>query len=211
MPIIRVSLIEGFASMAEKAQITIEMTDALVAVMGEVARPFVYVTVDDMKPGATSVGGNLLTEEMMRGGIVSSEQELAVKVTPRRVKDAYAALDSGDLATIVQYWDKDLTWSVPGSNALSGRYQGLEAFLKYVAARRELSGGSFRSEEEQIMIDGHLTAYLCRESAIRSDTECSCALAADVVQLLHWENGKVVSGQEAFFGDGATGSDAFWR
>ncbi|WP_405013586.1 nuclear transport factor 2 family protein [Kitasatospora sp. NBC_01539] len=211
MPIIRVSLIEGFASMAEKAQITTEMTDALVTVMGEVARPFVYVTVDDMKPGATSVGGNLLTEEMMRGGIVSSEQELAVKLTPRRVRAAYEALDGGDRAEIAQYWAEDLTWSVPGDNPLTGQYKGLDAFLEYVRTRSELSGGTFRSEAEQIMIDGHLSVYLCRNSALRAGDDCSCALVVDAIQLLHWEDGKVVSGQEAFFGDGATGSNTFWR
>ncbi|MFG2823122.1 nuclear transport factor 2 family protein [Kitasatospora sp. NPDC048365] len=211
MPIIRVSLIEGFASMAEKAQITTEMTDALVAVMGEVARPFIYVTVDDMKPGATSVGGTLLTEEMMRGGIVSSEQELAVKLTPKRVGDAYAALDSGDRAQIEQYWDKDLVWHVPGDNQLAGKYEGLEAFLGYAKSRQEITGGSFRSETEQIMIDGHVSAYLCRNSAHRTGEDCSCSLAVDVVQLLHWKDGKVVTGHEAYFGDGPTGNDTFWR
>ncbi|MDH6116721.1 nuclear transport factor 2 family protein [Kitasatospora sp. GAS204B] len=211
MPIIKVNLIEGFATLAEKSQITMEMTEALVTVMGEVTRQFTYVSVEDMKPGAVSMGGQLVTEETMRGGLVLSEQELAVKLTASRVKAAYAALDSGDRTAIEQYWDKDLTWSVPGANPLAGTYEGLDAFLGYVQSRRDLSGGSFRSEEEQIMVDGHIAAYLCRNSAIRSSADCSCALAADLMQLLHWKNGRVISGQEAYFGDGATGNDAFWR
>lgn len=124
MPIIKVNLIEGFATLAEKSQITMEMTEALVTVMGEVTRQFTYVSVEDMKPGAVSMGGQLVTEETMRGGLVLSEQELAVKLTASRVKAAYAALDSGDRTAIEQYWDKDLTWSVPGANPLAGTYEG---------------------------------------------------------------------------------------
>ncbi|MCC9312448.1 nuclear transport factor 2 family protein [Kitasatospora sp. RB6PN24] len=211
MPIIRVSLMEGFATAAEKAQITTEMTEALVTVMGEVTRRLTYVTVEDLKLGATSIGGQLVTDEMMRGGIVSSEQELAVKVTVARVRAAYAALDGGDRAAVEQYWDQDVSWSVPGDNPLSGTYRGLDAFLGYVRDRQERTGGSFRSEEEQIMIDGQVSAYLCRNSAIRSESDGSRTLAADLVQLLHWKDGRVVSGREAFFGEGAAGNDDFWR
>ncbi|MFD8013778.1 nuclear transport factor 2 family protein [Streptomyces sp. NPDC058955] len=209
MPIIRVSLIEGFASAAQKAEITTGMTEALVDVMGEVARPFVYVTVDDMKHGATSVGGTILSEEMMRGGIVGTERERAVRLTEQRVADAYEALESGDAERIAEFWDPAVTWSVPGFHTLSGTHKGIEELLAHVARRRELTGGSFRSERERILVGRDTSTEVRRESAARDD-ESHRALAADTVHVLTWEQGKVVAGREAYLGDPAGDAEAFW-
>lgn len=207
MPIIRVSLVEGFATMAKKAEITARMTDALAAAMGEVTRPMTYVVVDDIKPGAVSFAGVLITEETMRAGLVGSEQELAVRLTPEHVEHAYASLADDDEAE--QYWSRDVYWSVPGDHPLSGVHQGRDALLKYLRTRDELTGGSYRAERERVLVDGSTSIDVARTSAVRADGS-ERALAADVVQVLTWKDGKVVAGREAQLGAGAAAVDAFW-
>ena len=67
-------------------------------------------------------------------------------VTPEYVKEAYAALASGDQEKIKQYWAEEMVWQVPGHNRLSGWYFGRDEFLAFMGNVGQLSGNSFHME-----------------------------------------------------------------
>ena len=67
-------------------------------------------------------------------------------ITPAHVKAAYAALVSGDIQQIKQYWADEMVWQAPGHNRLSGWYYGLNEFLAFMGTATELSGNSFKME-----------------------------------------------------------------
>ena len=104
MPIIRVTLLEDFASSEQKGEIVQELSNTLANVMGEIVRPYTYALVDEVQAGAWGVqGGVLMTEEMMRAGIGTSNQQRSLRLTEQRVRQAYDVLGSGDRQKIEEY------------------------------------------------------------------------------------------------------------
>ncbi|GGR95433.1 MULTISPECIES: nuclear transport factor 2 family protein [Streptomyces] len=205
MPIIRVSLMEGFASRAEQAQIAYGMTEALVDVMGDLVRPYVYVTVDDLRAGATAVGGTMLTEVDVRDGIATSDRLLTDRPLPQQIEAAYAALGTGDEEAIAQYWARDLTWSVPSDSPLAGTYEGLDAFLGYLGKRPR----PFSGDARPALIRGSVSLQVRTETAA-GDAEPDREPALDVIHELTWRDGKVIAGREARFGAGSACADSYW-
>jgi ketosteroid isomerase-like protein len=45
----------------------------------------------------------------------------------------------------------DVTWSVPGSNAIAGTYRGLDAVLRYFARRRDIADSTFRLHRRDVL------------------------------------------------------------
>lgn len=137
------------------------------------------------------------------------------EVTPELVGKAYAALGSGDRGRIEQYWDLDMVWVVPGHNPLSGRYEGREAFLRFMGQVGALSGGSFNMESIAVMTSDEYSADETRNVGFRAGHEESgevpyTKLDIDVVHVLRWRNGKVIEGRGGIFGDGTNQYDLFW-
>lgn len=132
-------------------------------------------------------------------------------VTPEHVKEAYAALASGDMQKIKQYWSEDLVWQVPGHNRLSGWYYSLNEFLAFMGTVGELSGNSFIMENiaGEVIVTGEYSADLTRNRGTRAN-DPKKGLDIEVVHVLRWKDGKVVAGKGAIFGDGATEYDQFW-
>ena len=85
-------------------------------------------------------------------------------ITPEHVKDAYAALASGEMERIKQYWAEEMVWQVPGHNRLSGWYFGRDEFLAFMGRVRQLSGNSFRMENiaGQVIVTGEYSADITR-------------------------------------------------
>jgi uncharacterized protein len=136
-------------------------------------------------------------------------------VTPELVGRAYAALASGDMEQISQYWAEDMDWLVPGHNPLSGWYHGLDAFLGFMGTVGALSGNSFRMESVAVMTSADHSADVTRNVGYRAGYEADgqipyTKLDIDVVHVLRWRDGKVVEGKGAIFGDGTTQYDQFW-
>jgi YbgC/YbaW family acyl-CoA thioester hydrolase len=50
----------------------------------------------------------------------------------------------GGDAALREVLTPDISWQVPGKNAIAGRYEGLDAVLGYFARRRDLAGRTFR-------------------------------------------------------------------
>ena len=211
MPIIRVTLLEDFASSQQKGEIVQELSNALTNVMGEIVRPYVYTLVDEVPAGAWAVqGGTIMTEEMMRAGIGTSNQQRALRLTEERVRGAYEVLASGDRQRIEEYWDKDMTWLVPGQNQIYGLKRGLDDFLSFMDKVGYLTDNSFQMSWEGVLITGNTSADIRHNTGHRAGEE-NRQLAIDVVHVLRWREGKVIEGRGAIFGDGTAQFDEFWR
>ena len=63
----------------------------------------------------------------------------------------HAALGAGDGATLRELVTEDVEWNVPGGGSLAGVYRGLGGVLEYIARRRELSDGTFRSAPLELL------------------------------------------------------------
>jgi uncharacterized protein len=132
-------------------------------------------------------------------------------ITPEHVKDAYAALASGEMERIKQYWAEEMVWQVPGHNRLSGWYFGRDEFLAFMGRVGQLSGNSFRMENiaGQVIVTGEYSADITRNRG-NSAEKTDKSMDIEVVHVLRWKNGKVIAGKGAIFGDGATEYDQFW-
>lgn len=132
-------------------------------------------------------------------------------VTPDYVKTAYAALASGDMQKIRQYWSDDMVWQVPGHNRLSGWYYGLEEFIAFMGGVGALSANSFIMENiaGEVIVTGEYSADLTRNRGHRAE-DAKKMLDIEVVHVLRWKDGKVIAGKGAIFGDGTTEYDQFW-
>jgi uncharacterized protein len=135
-------------------------------------------------------------------------------LTPAHVAKAYDALASGDMKQIRLYWADDMVWVVPGHNPLSGRYQGLDAFLGFMGNVGRLSGNSFNMARIAVMTSDEYSADVTHNVGFRAGEEGGEVpyqkLDIEVVHVLRWRDGKVIEGRGAIFGDGATQYDQFW-
>jgi predicted ester cyclase/ketosteroid isomerase-like protein len=141
----------------------------------------------------------------------SNEFDIQTTITPEHVGEAYAALGSGDMNRIKQYWADDMVWQVPGHNELSGWYYSRDEFLAFMGKVGEMSGGSFKMENiaGRVLVTGDYSVDLTRNRGHRKD-EDDKTMDIEVAHVLRWRDGKVIAGKGAIFGDGATEYDQFW-
>jgi phenylpyruvate tautomerase PptA (4-oxalocrotonate tautomerase family)/ketosteroid isomerase-like protein len=211
MPIIRTSLLEGFATKEQESALAVRMADVVADTFGDFTKPYIFSIVDEVKPGSWSVQGQAMTEEMIAAGRAMSQDWLAKKLTPERVGEAYDALATGDRAVIEQYFDNNMTWLVPGEAPLiSGLKQGLDDFLEFMKYVGDLSGGSFNMDRHSTFIkDGEWSVDLSHNTASRAG-DPSRTLTIDVAHVLRWRDGKIIEARGAIFGTGTTEYNAFW-
>lgn len=58
----------------------------------------------------------------------------------------------GDDAPLAGLLTDDIAWTVPGDNAIAGRYHGVEAVFAYFRRRRDLAGATFRMHRRDILV-----------------------------------------------------------
>lgn len=210
MPIIRVTILEGFASAEQKGEIAQQLSNSLASVLGESVRPYTYALVDEVQSGAWSIqGGQLMTEEMMRSGIATSERQRSLRLNEDLVRKAYDALATGDRNAIAQYWAEDMQWLVPGHNQLSGWKRGLDEFLTFMEKVGILSDNSFQMAWDLVLITGDVSADISHNTGYRAGNE-NKRLDIDVIHVLRWRDGKVIEGRASIFGNGTAQFDEFW-
>jgi len=219
MPVIRTTVIEGFTDRALREEISRGLSDALLNIMGEVSRPWIYSLVEEVKPGAwyfSSFGDVMPDENTVASGRAQIEQHHRTRLNEARVRAAYAALSSGDQDQIEQYWHEDMTWLVPGDNPISGLKKGRGEFLEFMATVGELSGNSFNMDFTAVftggdpaVLGGDTSVDLSHNTGHRAGDE-SRHLEIDVAHVLKWSEGRVVEGRGAIFGNGTAEYDAFW-
>jgi len=73
----------------------------------------------------------------------------------RSRKDAVAVIDrlheaqarlylDGDAGPVRSLLTDDIAWHVPGTSPIAGTYRGIDEVVRYMLARREAAGGTFR-------------------------------------------------------------------
>jgi pSer/pThr/pTyr-binding forkhead associated (FHA) protein/ketosteroid isomerase-like protein len=159
---------------------------------------------------------NMLGMMQQMGAIPSPDQgpkeyEIETSITPEHVGEAYAALASGDMNSINQYWAEDMVWQVPGHNELSGWYYSRDEFLAFMGKVGELSDHSFHMDQiaGRVLVTGEYSVDLTRNRGHRKG-ETDKTMDIEVAHVLRWRDGKVIAGKGAIFGDGATEYDQFW-
>jgi hypothetical protein len=66
----------------------------------------------------------------------------------------------------------DITWTVPGQNAIAGRYEGIDAVMAYFARRRDLAARTFRMHPGEVLTgDGDHVAVLTDGTALIDGAE----------------------------------------
>ena len=63
MPLIQVKVIENVFTPAQKSQIITKLTDAMVSIEGENLRPATLVTLEEVRSGDWSIGGQAITTD----------------------------------------------------------------------------------------------------------------------------------------------------
>jgi SnoaL-like protein len=61
----------------------------------------------------------------------------------------YAGGPDGPLRAVLA---DDIVWHVPGSNAIAGVYEGVEAVLAYMRRRRDLADATFRMHPGDVLV-----------------------------------------------------------
>ena len=177
------------------------------------------IGIDRVVGGKISEGWgelNMLGMMQQMGAIPSPEQgnqmhDIEASITPEHVGEAYAALSSGDMNRIRQYWADTMVWQVPGHNELSGWYYSRDEFLAFMAKVGDLSDHSFRMDpiSGKVLVTGDYSVDLTRNRGHRKDAPDK-TMDIEVAHVLRWRDGKVIAGKGAIFGDGATEYDQFW-
>lgn len=138
-------------------------------------------------------------------------------LTRERVEAAYAALMTGDRDKIAEYWDENLRFEMPGHHQFSGWYNGLDDYLGKMGKLGEAHGGRFAATTRHILvlpeagvsIDVYeLDGY--RPGAPEGTISPYDRLQVEGVHMLRWENGRIVEGRSALFGDGVTRGNLWW-
>jgi len=141
---------------------------------------------------------------------------MAFELTVEHVQAAYAALASGDMDQVSQYWAEDMRWLVPGHHKLSGWYEGRDAFFGFMAEVGRLSGNSFRMDPIAIMVTGEYSTDVTHNLGYRAGYDASTGrtpytmLDIEVAHVLRWRDGKVIEGKAGIFGDGTQNFIQFW-
>jgi steroid delta-isomerase-like uncharacterized protein len=159
---------------------------------------------------------NMLGMMQQMGAIPSPDQssemhDIEASITLEHVSEAYAALSSGDMNRIRQYWAEDMVWQVPGHNELSGWYYNRDEFLAFMGKVGDLSDHSFRMDmvAGRVLVTGDYSVDLTCNRGYRKDAQ-EKTMDIEVAHVLRWRDGKVIAGKGAIFGDGATEYDQFW-
>jgi hypothetical protein len=77
-------------------------------------------------------------------GAVSLERSVAADLLSRLHAAQERFYGGGDSAPLHEVLDPDVSWYVPGRNAVAGEYRGIEAVLNYMAVRRDHNGAEHR-------------------------------------------------------------------
>jgi ketosteroid isomerase-like protein len=68
------------------------------------------------------------------------------------LRRAFAAFGR-DALVVARSLADDIVWRVPGTNAMSGEYDGRDAVLQFLRQTLVLSGGTYRTELQYVVVD----------------------------------------------------------
>jgi ketosteroid isomerase-like protein len=120
------------------------------------------------------------------------------------IETAYAAFAQGDVPTVMQVFDDNILWHVPGRGPLSRDYHGHAEVLGFFQRFMELSQGTFRIRVDDVLANDQRVIALVTESAERngrrwSSPQVHAWTVQDGKALIFWQ----------YQGDQQT-EDEFW-
>ncbi|HRK94750.1 MAG TPA: nuclear transport factor 2 family protein [Rhodospirillales bacterium] len=130
-------------------------------------------------------------------------------ITAEQVAAAYAALATGDRASMLEMWHEDMRWLVPGHNRLSGWKNNVDEFMQFMADVGRLSDNSFRMDTVVVNLADDSSADVTHNTGNRAG-QPERRLDIDVIHWMRWRDGKVYEARGAIFGDGTAQYDEFW-
>jgi ketosteroid isomerase-like protein len=81
----------------------------------------------------------------------------------------YAGHGEGDLRALLS---ENISWQVPGDNAIAGHYQGIDEVMAYFARRRDLARRSLRLYPGELLVgEGEMVASLTDGEAVLGGRE----------------------------------------
>jgi ketosteroid isomerase-like protein len=57
----------------------------------------------------------------------------------------------GDASAFAGLLAPDITWSIPGHNAIAGTYRGVDSVLRYFVRRRDIADSTFRLHQRDVL------------------------------------------------------------
>jgi uncharacterized protein len=107
------------------------------------------------------------------------------------LRRGYAAYNSGDMDTVRALFADDIVWHAGGSNQLAGDYRGFQEILGFFGKVMELTGGTFRTEPHDFVVNDQHGVVLVTFHAER-DGQPVALRSADIWHLAdgkateHW-------------------------
>jgi len=130
-------------------------------------------------------------------------------ITAEQVAAAYAALATGDRASMLEMWHEDMRWLVPRAHRLSGWKNNVDEFMQFMADVGRLSDNSFRMDTVVVNLADDSSADVTHNTGNRAG-QPERRLDIDVIHWMRWRDGKVYEARGAIFGDGTAQYDEFW-
>ena len=100
----------------------------------------------------------------------------------QKLRQGYAAFESGDFDALNDMFADDIVWHVPGNSPLSGDYKGKEEVFGYFGALMQETGGTFKVELQDILANDTRAVALQRISADRNGKHLD-SYAANVFEM----------------------------
>jgi len=85
-----------------------------------------------------------------------------------RIKQGYAAFNTGDLATLEALFAPDIVWHEPGSSPISATYKGWAEVSGLFVNYAVLSGGTFKAELDDVLASDARVFSIARVSGERN-------------------------------------------
>jgi ketosteroid isomerase-like protein len=112
------------------------------------------------------------------------------------VRRGYDALNSADLATLIELFDENASWHTPGRSPLAGDADGRDAVFAQFGRYADETGGTFTADLKRVLTDedGRVIG-IHHTLAERGDRRLD-VYGCIVFEL---EDGRIVDGREHFY------------
>ncbi len=111
------------------------------------------------------------------------------------MRRGYEAFNSGDMDTLIEVFDENLVWHLPGRSSMAKDYQSRDATLAYFGQLAQETGGTFRAELERLVADDDDRVIGIQRSTAERNGKHLDVGNCIVFQL---RNGRVTDGREHF-------------
>ena len=121
------------------------------------------------------------------------------------MRRAYEAFNAGDMNTLIELFDENVVWHLPGRSSMANDYQGRDATLAYFGQLAQQTGGTFRAELERLLGDDDDRVVGIQRSTADRDGKHLDVGNSIVFQL---KDGRIIEAWEHF--DDLYAWDEFW-